>query len=233
MRQDIAKVICEGYRDMNPFGKPRNRNPKTFAPIRRHKLVEDDEGELDMPTAPLRESCSMFAKDFTDRLGAIRGWVRQQAGRPYNRAKSELSKLLGGNGVLQRHVLGHVDEFLVPPHRVRIVEGKAFYKEDRGRSQIENNVLYADPIDGIIKWGKGPSWRGSRALRGSKPKNLQRLDHRKATRIDLGSGQTLTWDAGERSWMLERVWEALHGETCFRRQRAGVKILRDRGFRAA
>ncbi len=153
MRKDIAKVICERprYHDRSFRNRFRKKNTK---PVRKIKLEITDD-ILDEVKSPSREPISKFAKDFADLLAPLKGWARKQVGKPYSKVISEALALLKGNGVSQQHVRGHIKDFIIPPNDIRIDgNGKPHLKGVLEHVPIYWDQLYADPIDGIIKWGK-------------------------------------------------------------------------------
>lgn len=226
MRSDIQKAICERmrYRDRwsNGGGKGRrvgkikhSRGPKMD---RRLSLVVDDEtGEVD-DLSPTMRPMSIHGKGLTDFLTPLEGWLAKQIGRPYDDVYSELCAHLGGNGVLQRHVKGHAEDYLTPPERVRIINGIPCeadtrfngyrgYENTHGHPPIECNELYGDPRDGIVKWGPTkPKYRASSGLGRYNPKAQQRsyrkLPRRDGARIELGA-EVLFRDGGK--WYHVRV----------------------------
>lgn len=166
MRADIAKVICERPRTGGDAYGSRHRAER----LRSRQLCfvwsTDEHGEADELSldelTPVKQSMSRHAKELSDFLSPLKGWLAKQVGRPWAEVHSELCAHLGGNGVMQQHVRGHTDDYLLAPDKVRIVDGVAHeaqrYTTRLGVTrEIENDTLYGDPRDGIIKWGTAPS----------------------------------------------------------------------------
>lgn len=160
MREDIAKAICERPRVHDMWGS-RGQRTKDLKPIRKVKL-ELVEGILDDITSPSRGPMAKYGKDFSDLLAPLRGWARKQVGRPYDKAMSEVHRLLRGNGVSQAHALGHLKDYILSPNEIQIVNGKPFQKGFLGNVPVYRDELYGDPRDGIIKWGKSSKRRGTK-----------------------------------------------------------------------
>jgi hypothetical protein len=157
VRDDIAKVSVE-----------RERWPKYS---NRQKPCHDPLEEL-----PLKERMKdryMETRYQSDHLNPLKGWVRKQIGRPWNKAFSELCENLRLDSTIQRHVREHVFDFVDTPSLIRGVlhnhRGPLFGERFRYGAAI----AYVDPCDGILKPLKDPRLWTKRELKQSKAKQAQ------------------------------------------------------------
>lgn len=146
MRHDIAKLICERPRT-GGGGRLDKAYRWEFAWSR---LVQEGREE----DSPLRESIrkkwSPDRKEFSDYLAPIKGFLRKSIGRPWDDVWSEISSRLSIGSTTQRHVLGHVEDY---------VEKNAFEHEDGsitdyrgyGVRSFRGPSLYVCPRTGILK----------------------------------------------------------------------------------
>lgn len=189
MRSDIQKIICEreraqDYRTAATLRQGR-RGKSGRSKMDRRIFVSNIDGEWD-EDRPLRakQPMSMHSKDFTDFLTPLKGWVAKQVGRPFANAHSELRRLLKGGSTTQQHVLQHLNDYLIPPDRVRIIDGVAYEAGTMvtALTPIDRGTVYADPRDGILKWGTGT---GRGFLKDYNPRAQQEC-YRKLPRKDGG-----------------------------------------------
>ena len=188
VRADIAKVICERPRTGGDAYGSRHRAERLRSRQRSRQLrfvwSTDEHGEADELSldelTPVKQSMSRHAKELSDFLSPLKGWLAKQVGRLWAEVHSELCAHLGGNGVMQQHVRGHADDYLLAPDKVRIVDGVAHeamrftYGAGGMTREIEDDTLYGDPRDGIIKWGTRPT-RDRYGLRRYNPAAQQRV----------------------------------------------------------
>src|SRR4051812_37368109 len=71
-------------------------------------------------------------KNFTDVLGPLKGYLRKQVGRPWNKVKSEMQKVIGRSSVQHRHIWTHVDQIV--EDQIVEVDGKLYEKRIGYRS---------------------------------------------------------------------------------------------------
>lgn len=143
-------------------------------------LELNDEDELDEQSRhvkPKRVGISRTDKQLSDFLSPLKGWLIKQAGRRWNDVFSELCTMLP-SGVHADHIRGHVDGYI--EQHVVLVDGVPCTAEARGWTRdedicaargvyvpINQSMLYVDPIDNILKWGKrvlSYGWRGLRTF---------------------------------------------------------------------
>jgi hypothetical protein len=190
MRDDMKKIICEQGRASDPSAgatarqgrrvksKRSKMDRRVFVSSNLHGEWEENERRMTREKQPM----GMHSKQFTDFLAPLEGWVAKQVGRPFAKVHAELRAQLKGNSTTQQHVLQHFNDFLIPPDRVRIVDGIPYEANDRcaGLTPISQGEVYVDPRDGLLKWGKEP---GGGFLKKFNPKAQQRC-YRKLPRHD-------------------------------------------------
>ena len=197
MRDDMKKIICEQGRAHDPSAgatarqgrRVKSRRTKMDRRIFVTPYIHGEWEETPRRATTANQPMSMHSKEFTDFLAPLEGWVAKQVGRPYAKVYSELRQQLKGGSTTQQHVLRHFGDMLIPPERVRILEGIPYEANDRcaGLTPIGTGSVYADPRDGILKWGKEPEARGW--LTRYNPKAQQRcyrkLPREEGAEIDL------------------------------------------------
>lgn len=178
MRNDMHKLLCERPRT-GGHGRLGARNCYIRASMKHNISLElDDEDELDEQshrTKPKRINISRTDKQLSDFLSPLKGWLIKQAGRRWNDVFSELCTMLP-SGVHADHIRDHVDGYI--ERNVVIVDGipctaqahRWSHSDDihaaRGMyTPVNRTMLYVDPIDNILKWGKHTSPYGWRGLR--------------------------------------------------------------------
>jgi hypothetical protein len=143
MRSDMAKVICE---------RPRRKNKGKLAlRLNRHEARIDPEG------APVITSMKRLhavylgpggLKEHGEHLKPLIRWLRKNVGRCWNDVFSELCDQLDRRSTVQRHVLFHVDGYVI--RHVLIINGVPHLR--MGLSQpleLWDSQLYVDP-DGML-----------------------------------------------------------------------------------
>lgn len=167
MRDDIVTLICEKRRKPGDESSHiRNRfNKNKKGKFRRNYSLEDLDNDFQLGVCDFQWDCSqqsspmnIHGKSLSDHLGAIKGWIRKQEGRNWTDVKQEFDKQIKIKFWLQNHVWSHVLDFIFPPENVLIINdvtyGRRFKKSNF--FPITEGLLYVDPVDNIIKWGKVP-----------------------------------------------------------------------------
>ena len=190
MRSDMGKLITERER-----GGSRSKSMKHGASVRweGHDASYDDQ--------PKRAKVSRYgqygydAKEFSDVLPPLYGYLRKQVGRPWNKVYSELCQNLDKRKLTHVHVFTHVFQFVGRDVR-RCTDG--IYREKgqiRGRLDA-NGVyeeygyaapeLYVHPRTGILHKNKkeGKHARKAREEREKKHDQLRFPDGREWKKID-------------------------------------------------
>lgn len=141
MRRDMYKVIVE---------RPR----RGVRSAKRIKLRHDrlpDRTKVGMRRAA-KEQVG-WVKSFNDHLAPLRRFLWSRRGRPWSRVYGEICATLDMRHTVKRHVLEHIEDFIV----VRVTVGRdgrwlghgGWY----GPDPLEHcrQALYVDPDDGIVK----------------------------------------------------------------------------------
>ncbi len=156
MRDDMAKVVTE-----SPRRGHGERNRKSRARIHRDQYDADDHG-------PTRKKMSRLAcrdehsgagdchKDFSDKLGPLRKYLRKQVGRPWNNIYSELRQHLDFRTVSGLHIWDHV-KHEVELHCEERADRKV-YRKGVGHyyhlSQAPISGMYVHPRTGLLCYAK-------------------------------------------------------------------------------
>lgn len=115
MRWDMFKVIVERPR-MKGREHPRGRDAERV--------------RLDPEHAPLRESTARGrqanGKHLNENLAPLRRFVLGQVGRPWDKVHAEICEHLRLGSAIQRHVLEHLDDFVV--REVEVVDGRPVHR---------------------------------------------------------------------------------------------------------
>ncbi len=145
MRDDIAKVIVE---------RPRAGGGTLDSVYRREvdwtTLVQEGREEDSPSRESIRKKWGFDHKEFRDFLAPIRGFLRKSVGRPWNDVWSEISSHLSLGSTTQRHVLGHVFDY-VEIHTIEQPDGSV--TDSRGRPIFafrRRDSYYVCPRTGIL-----------------------------------------------------------------------------------
>jgi len=142
MRPDMGKVVTERPRrgHGNPSKKWGGRlNVKEFG--------LDDHGPTRAPIARRRQYGSNW-KEFSDRLGPLRRYLRKQVGRPWDRVWSEITQTLDSRSLTGQHIFDHIRWEV--EQEAWIGEGGRLYPK-RGWDTIELvDGLYVHPVTRLL-----------------------------------------------------------------------------------
>jgi hypothetical protein len=113
---------------------------------------------VDVDLRPKRESMRKKhrvngdAKEFSDLLGPLRGYLLSKVGEPWDDVWSDICSVLKGNSLQAAHIKGHVKQMVGGiPH-----SGESYF-DGRWHEQGYDPV-YVDE-DGIVQKGKDRNWR--------------------------------------------------------------------------
>src|SRR3989338_4140664 len=148
VRRDMAKVVTE---------KPRyghaNRSKKTSLRTRRYN-GEDHLDDLPERVASYRSRQHGWdAKEFSDRLGTLKKFLRRQVGRHWDEVYGELSRNLDKRSLTGRHIWIHVWQYVEKD--VVIENGKVYQKEAHYGRRYEIKGLYIHPKSCVLCWAGG------------------------------------------------------------------------------
>lgn len=122
MRDDIAKVICE---------RPRTGGTRVRKTAHRRRLNRID-GETDPKGESMhrRRLYGWAAKEFSDFLEPLKGFLAKAVGRPWNKVYAEMAALLPRDTTTGRHVWSHARGY-VEEHAV-FENGRAYNPRGSG-----------------------------------------------------------------------------------------------------
>lgn len=149
MRSDMAKVVTE-----RPRRGSRNASLKTARRLTRDEITQamhedDDFGPARAPVSRRRQH-GWDAKEFTDVLNPLRGYLRKQVGRPWDKVWSELSANLDKRSITGQHIFDHI-KWEIETHAIMV--GNRAHKHWGGGSYwttLEVDGLYVHPRTGLV-----------------------------------------------------------------------------------
>lgn len=157
MRPDLAKCTTESPRAGQ--GMVRAYKLKYGGTVRVHPDPEHDYLNEYGGFRPSGRHRQWDCKSFTDCLGALRGNIRANVGRPWNDVFSEFSKLLDRRSLSGFHIWSHLlQEVEINTH---LYDGRVFYRSRYG-GEREVDGYYVHPISGILEYQPYVSWRTRR-----------------------------------------------------------------------
>lgn len=155
MRPDMAKVVTE-----RPRRGHSNKSKKTGRTLSKDEI--HDMADEDLDSGPNRAKVSRRgqygweAKDFSDLLGPLRGYLRKQVGRPWNDVHSELCQHLDKRSLSGQHIWDHVswevDQDAYMDH------GRVMHKPRWGFIRPVEG-LYVHPVSRILCWAPKRRYR--------------------------------------------------------------------------
>lgn len=155
MRSDMAKVVTE-----RPRRGSRNKSNKTGKTLSKDEIVDmgyaDDDSGPEADSGPTRTKVSRRgqygwnAKDFSDLLGPLRGFLKKQVGRPWNKVHSELCQHLDRRSVSGSHIWDHVKWEVEQNCHMDGKKVMAFLRYWRGAEPVSG--LYVHPVSGLLLW---------------------------------------------------------------------------------
>src|SRR5438876_11302734 len=102
MRKDMAKVVTEA-----PRRGHANRSSKWGRRLTKDEYALDDHGASRAPFSRHRQY-GWNAKEFSDSLGPLRGYLRKQVGRPWDKVWSEIATTLDCRWLTGPHFFAHI-----------------------------------------------------------------------------------------------------------------------------
>lgn len=196
MRSDMAKVVTE-----RPRRGHANPSKKTGKRLSKDEFDNDDHGSSRAPVSRRRQY-GWNSKEFTDVLGPLRGYLRKQVGRPWNKVFSELSQFLDKRSITGQHIFDHVKWEIIL--NVRIGDNGVVYEYPARYgtlSSLGNGTLYVHPVTGLVSVAKHPDKsRGPGIFYRSWAPNPRNIFE-----ITLADHSTLRQDDESLCWFHERV----------------------------
>lgn len=213
-----SKKLVDTYRDLSGRGrragkKGRCKNVDALrarkAPLR---LVDCEGGvELDerVPTPRRGVLPREGRKRFGENLNPLRRYLERAVGRNWDSVYSELSQKMDRRGAVSGHIYQHLWDFVVPAHRVTLVDGKPHLLRKYGgtlepiasRSSRGIYAFWVDPRDGKLHRSPKPeipNW----AIESQKAR-----EDRKARLRDLGDGTWMSRHPETDLWYIIQVRE--------------------------
>ncbi len=143
MRKDMAKVVTE---------KPRyghaNRSKKTGLRIRRYNNEDNLDNQPKRISSSRHRQHGWLGKEFSDRLGPLKRFLRSRVGQHWDKVYSELSQSLDKRSLTGLHIWDHV---WIEVERDCVIEnGKVFRKEAHFGRRREIKGLYIHPKTGVL-----------------------------------------------------------------------------------
>ncbi len=140
MRKDMYKIIVERPRGGAGFTMNRSR----------HSDPDDLPHQVGM--RKFRDLNGTRSKYLNENLAPLRRYLFKQVGRPWDRVYSEIRENLEADNVVQRHVLDHLDDYVV--RNVAIGKKGEWLNgnpECWSPDLPWHQPLYVDPRDGLLK----------------------------------------------------------------------------------
>jgi hypothetical protein len=135
MRADMKKVLTE---------RPRVNARYAYSDVR-HQANHSDYDDL--PNHQGMRRPYHDAKEFSDLLGPLRGFLRHAVGRRWDDVWSEICQVVKSGNTVDQHLRGHVLQD-VDIH-TKLIDGKVLAMGEY-RGPHEPYGLYVDPRDGIL-----------------------------------------------------------------------------------
>jgi len=153
MRPDMAKVVTE-----SPRRGSGDRNHKSRARVSVTTLdLDGDHGPRHLKMSRHVRTGRGYAegKDFSDKLGPLKKFLRKQVGRPWDAVYSELSTHLDKRTVSGLHIWDHVWQFV--ERHCEEIDGQVYRKASIWRWAMPRGTitgLYVHPRTGILRYAK-------------------------------------------------------------------------------
>jgi len=142
MRRDMAKVVTEA-----PRRGHRNPSRKWGRRLTKVEYDLDDHGPRRAPVARHRQY-SGNAKEFSDVLGPLRGYLRKQVGRPWDKIWSEMTQTLDTRSLTGQHIFDHI-RWEVEQDSWLGDDGRLYHKRRWGAIELVSG-LYVHPVTRIL-----------------------------------------------------------------------------------
>ena len=152
MRNDMATVVTE--RPRRGHGMPSRKWGRRLG---KHEYDAEDHGPMRAPIAR-HHQYGWNAKEFSDRLGPLRRYLRKQVGRPWDKVWSEISRTLDNRSLSGRHIFDHI-RWEVEHHAWLCADGRVC--NPRGSGLLPVSGLYVHPRTRLLCYAAEP-WRGDR-----------------------------------------------------------------------
>ena len=142
MRNDMAKVVTE--RPRRGHDRPSKKWGRRLHPA---EYELDDHGSNRAPIARRRQYGSSW-KEFSDRLGPLRRFLRKQVGRPWDKVWSEITWTLDSRSLTGQHIFDHI-RWEVEREAWIGEDGRLYHKRRWGSIQRLDGI-YVHPVTGLL-----------------------------------------------------------------------------------
>jgi hypothetical protein len=140
MRDDMRKVVTERERHGHD-----NPSKKWGRRLGVQEYDHDDHGPARAPMAR-RHQYGWKSKEFSDRLGPLRRYLRKQVGRPWDKVWSEITRTLDNRSLSGQHIFDHIRWEV--EQNVQVRDGRLY----RGRGfDLPVDGLYVDPATRLLR----------------------------------------------------------------------------------
>jgi hypothetical protein len=182
MRPDMHKVVIERprYGHGDKYHNYRARNERGVGFGAKGRLDESDGYDHLPGKQGMRRPHN--TRQFSDRLGPLKRFLRSRVGRRWDDVRSEICAGLSTGSTTHQHILSHIGDF-VRVHLERGADGRLY---DIGRRFARGPVdgLYVDPDTGILAWaGDRRPWHWSPRKKVEEPE-IRRIDGKPYRRIN-------------------------------------------------
>jgi len=142
MRKDMAKVVTEA-----PRRGHANRSSKWGRRLCKDEYALDDHGATRAPVSRHRQY-GWNAKEFSDSLGPLRGYLRKQIGRPWDNVWSEIANTLDSRSLTGQHIFDHI-RWEVELDAWLGDDGRLYHKRRWGAIELVSG-LYVHPVTRLL-----------------------------------------------------------------------------------
>ena len=142
MRKDMAKVVTESPRrgHSNPSCKWGRR-------LTKDEYALDDHGASRALISRQRQY-GWNAKEFSDSLGPLRGYLHKQVGRPWDKVWSEIAATLDSRSLTGQHIFDHI-RWEVELDAWLGDDGRLYHKRRWGTIELVSG-LYVHPVTRLL-----------------------------------------------------------------------------------
>ena len=144
MRHDMEKVLTEPARSNSDVP-----SRKTGGKISLKLIDADDHGSTRLPVSRYRQY-GYDRREFGNRLGPLRRFLRANIGRPWNKINSEIFKHISHRTVSGRRLLEHIGWEV--QKNCSIGSDGVIYQQPRYGRALPVSGLYVHPINGLLCW---------------------------------------------------------------------------------
>lgn len=170
MRSDMSKCVTE-----QPRRGHANRSEKFRLRLSKREVEFAREDEVEIPAGfqPWCRKRNYDYKEFTDKLGPLRKYLRKQVGRRWDSVFSELSQHLDTRSITGQHIFSHVCGRAgeVERHCQLGYDGKPYRTVKTWHSNYPLTGLYVHPVSGLLcyeqerrYWRTSGKWRFQQQL---------------------------------------------------------------------